>query len=408
MKPRPPAVVIGAGPYGLSIAAELGRLGIDTRVFGRLMSFWEEHMPAGMFLRSRWDASHIGRPAGMLSLGAYEKALGRPIARPIPVEEFVSYGRWVARSARIHVEERSVSALWPRDGGVELAMDDGETVIADRVIVAAGIREFAWRPEELRTLPSELASHSSQHRTFAPFAGRRVTVVGGGQSAIESGALLAEAGATVEVLMRGEGIRWLRRREWLLRHAHLFRSLLYPRTDVGPVGLNLLVANPRVFGAFPRSLQERIARRAIRPAVAAWLTDRLRGVTITTGARVVGLSRQGGEIRMRLADGSERSSDHLICATGFRVDVGAYPFIPRSLAQRIATRDGLPALNAAFESSVPRLHFLGAASAGTFGPVMRFVSGTDFASTSLGHALLRERDRSSRARAYSGVALFKK
>jgi len=408
IKPTPPVVVIGAGPYGLAIAAELCRVGIDTRVFGRPMSFWEEHMPVGMRLRSSWDASHIGRPAGALSLRAYEDARGRGVGRPIPIEQFVSYGRWFARNARLEVEERRVSAVRPRDSEVELEMEDGETVIADRVVVAAGIREFAWRPDELRALPTELASHSSDHRTFAPFAGRRVIVVGGGQSAIESGALLAEAGATVEVLVRGDGIRWLRRRDWLIRHAHVVRRLLYPRTDVGPVGLNLLVADPRVFRAFPRSLQERIARRAIRPAIAIWLADRLQDVTITYGARIAGASARGSEIRIRLADGTERSADHVISATGFRVDVASYPFIPRSLAQRLATRNGMPELNGAFESSVPRLHFVGAPSAGTFGPIMRFVSGTDFASRSVGHALWLTRNRSTRARPYPGVALLEK
>ena len=94
-------------------------------------------------------------------------------------------------------------------------------------------------------------------------------VVGGGQSALESAALLSEAGATVEVITRAPRIRWLQRSAWLHRY---LGAVLYPPTDVGPPGLNWIVALPDLFRRFPAATQERIAYRSIRPAGAAWLS----------------------------------------------------------------------------------------------------------------------------------------
>jgi len=63
-------LVIGAGPYGLSSAAYLRSAGVETRVVGDPMSFWEKQMPKGMFLRSGWKASTIADPRAEVTLDA--------------------------------------------------------------------------------------------------------------------------------------------------------------------------------------------------------------------------------------------------------------------------------------------------------------------------------------------------
>ena len=392
MRTRQPIAVIGCGPYGLAAAAALRRVGADVRIFGRVMSFWREHMPAGMYLRSTWDASHIAEPQGAHSLAAYEGARGRRLASPIAIADFIAYAEWFARNAVPTVDPREVTAITPRDKVFEIVTADGAVMLAARVVVAAGIHPFAWRPDELGGLPDDLVSHSSDHVTFERFRDRRVLVVGGGQSAVESASLLAAAGATVELLARGENLRWLDRRQWLLQRAGIVRPLLYPRTDVGPIGLNLLVANPAVFARLPLTLQRPIARRAIRPAVAPWLRDRVSGIRMTTGVRIRDASAAGREVVLRVDDGSRRLVDHVVCATGFRVDVTAYPFIGPSVTDRLVLREGMPVLRSGLESSVPGLHFIGAPSAFTFGPVMRFVSGTAFAAKALARAVVAASD----------------
>src|SRR2546422_3130333 len=224
------AVIIGAGPYGIAAAAHLRAAGVETRSFGRAMDFWEEHMPAGMFLRSHRDASHIAHPQGAMRLDEFEAVRGAPISQPTPLEDFIPYGRWFQRSVVPDLDARRVRRVEPGPRGFRVVLEDGEPVETRRVVVAAGILPFTRRPPEFDRLPAELCSHSSDHSDLSPFAGRRVAVVGGGQSALECAVLLLEAGADVEVIIRAEGVRWLGRPQWL----GPLRTLLYPPTDIGP------------------------------------------------------------------------------------------------------------------------------------------------------------------------------
>lgn len=385
--PTPPSssrvAILGSGPYGLSAAAHLRAAGIDTRIFGEAMSFWERQMPCGMCLRSSWDASHLSDPAHELTLDRYQAERGRPIPTPVGLADFVAYGRWFQRRIAPDLDGRTVTRVEACQGRFHLHLDDGGLLRADRLVLAAGIASFAHRPPEFVGLPPELVSHSGEHHGLDRFAGKRVLVVGGGQSAVETAVLLREASADVEIVVRAPGIRWLRRSGWLHRQPEALRRLLYPPTDVGPPGLNQIVARPNLFRRLPGRLRDRIAYRSIRPAASGWLFPRAGGVRMTMQRRVAAAKALAGRLDLTLDDGSRRTVDHAILATGFRVDISRYPFLPPDLAARVLHQDGYPRLGEGFESSVPGLHFLGAPAAASFGPLMRFVSGTDFASRAL-------------------------
>jgi FAD-dependent urate hydroxylase len=373
MRAKYDVAIVGAGPYALSTAAFLREAGVEARVFGKVMGFWET-MPQGMLLRSFRTASNIADPAGRLSLGHYESAAGRRIPSPLPLEDFISYGRWFQERAVPDVDPRLVTLVRRGDQAFELVLDDGEPVRARRVVVAAGIAPFAWRPPEFEDLGSELVSHSSQHRLFDEFTGRRVVVIGGGQSALESAALLHEAGADVEVLVRSRAIHFLRG-ERLYENAGGLRDLLYPPLGVGPPGLNIVMGTPRVYRVLPRALSAPLAYRTIRPAGAAWLRPRLADVKITMGQSVSSVAANGA-VRLKLGDASERVADHVVLGTGYRVDVRRYSFLDPALATSVRTSNGYPVLSRFFESSVKGLYFLGAVAAASAGPGMRFVSHT--------------------------------
>src|SRR5215213_6629304 len=200
-------VIIGAGPYGLSAAAHLRRQGADVKIFGDPMSFWRS-MPRGMVLRSNWTATSIAEYKGQLSLDSYCEASGHRFSLPVPLERFVDYGEWVQDRVAPDTDRRSVRSVAPGEGGFEVEAED-ERVWATRVVVACGIRPFAWKPARFAHLPTELASHTGDHTDFSVFSGSRVHVVGGGQSALESAALLHEAGAEVDVAVRAPLIHWL-------------------------------------------------------------------------------------------------------------------------------------------------------------------------------------------------------
>lgn len=386
--------IVGAGPYGLAAAAHLARVpGVDTRVFGKPMSFWES-MPKGMILRSDLEASYIGFSNGDLTVPRYASIAGRKITgRHVDLETFIGYGHWFQRNAVPDVDPRRVSVIDSEPGGFRLTLADGETLHTGRVIVAAGIESFAWIPPEFRDLPSELVSHTSQHRDLSRFADKHVIVVGGGQSALESAALLHEAGAEVEVIARESSIVWLRG-GIIQRKLGRAKPLLYAQTDVGPAGLSRLVAVPRLFRRLPRSAQSRIAHRAIRPAGARWLVARLESVPISTGLSVVEVRDLHGGAHVLLDDGSSREADHVLFGTGYQVDVSRYDFLSADLVSQIRRVDGYPILRKGLESSVPGLYFLGAPAAWSFGPIMRFVSGSWFAGESLA-ANVRKSSRAS-------------
>src|SRR5438093_2989481 len=342
--------IVGAGPYGLAAASHVGRLGLSTAVMGEPMWFWRRCMPAGMHLRSPNVASDISDPDNRLSLAAYEAARGEPVPSPLPIELFIDYGLWVQRQVAPEVDSRHVVRIDCQRGGFRLELADGEAIAAAQVVVAAGIAPFAARPAEFDQLPSELASHSSDHSDLSVLAGRTVAVVGSGQSALESAALLREAGCEVEVLARAPRVFFLRRQPWMHKLGPLTRLMFAP-AEVGPAGLSRVVALPGWYRRLPRSLQDRFAVRSLRPAGAAWLIPRLRDVPIRTGVAVTGAKQVNGVVRLTVNRDSERHVDHVLLATGFRVEIARYAFLSEELLHSVDRVDGYPRLSQRFESS---------------------------------------------------------
>jgi hypothetical protein len=380
-------VILGAGPYGLAASAHLRRVkGLEVRIFGEPMSFWDRNMPTGMFLRSAWTATHIADPDNALTLEAFQLESRREMSAPVRLEQFVQYGQWYQRKAVPDLDRRFIARVERDPKGFRVVISDGEVVTSRRIVVAAGIGSFARRPPEFDDLSSALASHTSEHRDFGKFAGKLVFVIGCGQSALESASLLHESGAQAEVFSRSDRIHWLQ--GWASKTLHqrlgrFVKGCLYAPTDVGPAGLSQLVARPDLLRRLPRGLQDRIRQRAVRPAGARWLVNRLQGVPIRLGTSVVDVAQLGDRVRVRLSEGSERIVDHVILGTGYGVDVSKYGFLATSIIQSMNCCNGYPRLNEGLETSVQGLHIIGAPAAWSFGPLMQFVSGTRYASEAL-------------------------
>src|SRR5437667_981387 len=197
--------VVGAGPYGLSAAAHLRTIkGLDVRVFGEPMSFWQRNMPEGMLLRSNWTATQIGSPGSALSLEAYQQYSGEKFSMPVPLKNFINYGRWYQESSIPDLDGRFVHRIEPHAKGFRITLSDGESLVSRRVVVAAGISPFAWRPKIFENVEPTLVTHTSEHQNLRCLAEKTVLVIGSGQSALESAALLQEAGSHVEVVARAQ------------------------------------------------------------------------------------------------------------------------------------------------------------------------------------------------------------
>lgn len=388
MKVTTDVVVLGAGPYGLSAAAHLNACGLNVRVFGETMSFWDRHMPEGMCLRSPWEASQLSDPGKALTIDAFEVAMSSPVSRPIPIRRFIAYGRWFQSRAVPNLEQRKVTEIERDRPGFRVALADGEVVRCRRVIIAGGIGPFAVRPPQFAGIPLDLASHSSEQRDLARFRGKKVVVIGGGQSALESAALLHERQADVELIVRNSAVYWTWQRPWL----HTFRpvgALLYAWPDVGPAFISHAVAKPSLYRSLPRQVQDSWRFKSLRPNGVGWLKPRLGDVRISPGRGVGSAAIRGKRLELKLSDGSERSVDHVLMATGYRVNVRKYEFLSASLRSALSLVDGCPVLTRGFESSVSGLHFLGAPAMWSFGPLMRFVAGADFAARTMTKAVVR-------------------
>lgn len=387
-RPAHDVAIIGAGPYGLSAASHLNAKGFSTRVFGQPMAFWANKMPEGMLLRSPRVASNLSDPDGAFTLDAYETASSKKSSAPVPLDTFVEYGRWFRHQLGSGLDERSVLRVDRDFPGFRLTLEDGEEIQFKRVIVAAGIGPFKKRPDVFEGLSESHVSHCYEGRNIRRFAGKRVVVIGGGQSALESAALLHEVQADVEVIARQPKLNWIGQHSWL-HHLGPISSILYSSHDVGPAGISRLVAYPKLTALVPLKLRDKIRKRAVRPAGARWLPERLENVKLTTGRYVAQALLRGDEIELRLDDGSQRSIDHILLGTGYQVDISRYDFLPPELAQEIQQFDGYPKLASGFRSSVRGLHFIGATAARSYGPLLNFVAGTEFASRELTRNLSR-------------------
>jgi cation diffusion facilitator CzcD-associated flavoprotein CzcO len=366
-------VVVGAGPYGLSAAAHLWGRGLPVAVLGRPMASWER-MPAGMLLKSPWPASSLSDPAGLNTLDRFVADTGMPRVEPIPLPYFLEYCAWFRHRAVPQVDTGRVCSLREApDGNFRLQLADGRALEARRVVVAVGMERFAHRPELFDALPHQLVTHTSTTIDLAGLAGADVAVIGAGQSALEAAALLHEAGARTEVIARGP-IHWVDRR---LRRVHpALRDLLYAPSDVGPAGLSRVVDRPLLVRRLPRFLRRAATVRAVRPAGAHWLRARVEdAVRLTPHTRVLDTRVAEHGLRLQLSDDSVRYVDRLVLGTGYRPDVRRLDFLAPDLLRRLRTRGPALLLNRWFESSVPRLHFIGALAEHDFGPLCRFVAG---------------------------------
>lgn len=375
--------IVGAGPYGLSSAAFLKTIkGLQVKVFGEPLALWKHAMPKGMFLRSPLSASHICDPNGALSFDTFLAECGNHLPKPIPLDRFVAYGDWFQRKAVPEIDPRNVRMIEKSGDGFQVTTTDGEPFQARRVVIATGPGPFAWRPPEFDHVPAPLASHSTEHSDLSRFQGKRVFVLGCGQSALENAALLHEAGANVEVVMRKDGVHWLLWKSRVFKFLPMAHLLYSPR-DVGPAGVSQLIARPDIFRQLPRGFQDWATKRSLNPAGAMWLKDRLANVPMRTSCLVEKTEPVGDQLRVRLSNGDEETIDHLMLSTGFRVNLARYAFLSPELLQSIEQVEGYPRLRTGLESSVGGLYFLGAPTGWSFGPLARFVSGTFYSPAAL-------------------------
>jgi len=385
--------IVGAGPYGLSIAAHLADTGLSFRIFGSPMQSWRRHMPKGMHLKSEGFASNLYDPHGAFTLRHYCEENRLPYADigiPVPIETFVAYGLEFQRRFVPMLEETEITSLHRNGNGFELETAAGQTVQARRVILATGLTHFDHMPPILAGLPPEFVSHSSRHCDLDRFSGKKVAVLGAGASALDIAALAHEAGAQVELVARAGRIAF---HHFIAEPRPLWQRLRNPRSGLGIGWRSRLCTDaPLLFHVMPQEFRHRVVRTHLGPAPGWFIRERIEGkVPMHLSAEIESASVDAGVVRLRLlqSDGSSRElvADHLIAATGYNVSVSKLGFLDDSLRSRIQTVDDTPVLSAKFQTSEPGLYIVGVASANSFGPMTRFAYGAGFTARAISRHL---------------------
>lgn len=373
--------IIGAGPYGLSLAAHLDQQKIDFRIFGRPMAAWKDNMPPGMLLKSYPWASSISDPQSQFSVRQYCLEQEMPYhdtLMALSIESFIAYGEAFRQRFVPNVEQKMVVRLEKIAVGFRVTFDDDETMTARYVILAVGVGPFKHIPDVLSGLPAALLSHSGDYGPIDQLRNRQVIVLGSGASASDLAALLHEQGTAVSLLARGE-VNFAappRRRS-------LFEELASPTCGIGNGWVLRACSNaPWFIHMLPEPTRLRLAK-VPRALGGAFMKERVAGkVPVLSGRTVDAVEGSNGRVRVRtcLADGTQQTleAEHLVAATGYKIDVPRLGFLEPYLVRHIQCADGTPVLSTKYESSVPGLYFMGPASAASFGPVSRFVFGAAY------------------------------
>jgi FAD-dependent urate hydroxylase len=372
-------LVVGAGPYGLAVAARANERGVDTVVVGHPMGFWTDHMPEGMYLRSGIDW-HIDA-SGIDTFEAFveERRLSSAHTDPVPIALFLEYAAWFQTQKHVAVRDRLVTLLERNGGAFVASLDDGTQMAADVVVVAPGAAYFRQFPEWSTLLPQGIGAHTCDLVRCDELAGARVLVVGGRQSAYEWAALLGEHGVgRVDIVHRHdiprfERVSWkfvdpymdatINRRGW-------WRSL--STTDQGEI-------TQKFWKAGRLSLEWWLAPRLADERIRSW-----------PGTHVVkaAAAGDGGMVSVALSSGDRLTFDRLVFATGYKADLPRVPYL-EELAGSVQVVDGFPVLDEAFQTSIARLYIAGFASTRDFGPFFGFTKGCPAAASLIVDDILR-------------------
>lgn len=377
--------IVGAGPYGLSIAAHLKHLGLRFRIIGSPMHTWRTHMPKGMHLKSAGLSATLFDPEHKFRLKDYCRQNNIPYedeGLPISLELFTKYGIAFQQQYAPHLEEAKVVKLEKLRDGFELTLDNGDQFTSGKVILAVGIDYFRYTPAALKFLDERHYSHSSQHHELSHFAGKKVAIIGSGSSAIDMAVLLNEIGASPTLLARRKTLNF-NQKEGRIRR--LWSRILAPMSGLGPGWQNLLCASaPGLFRYLPAQTRIRIAKNFLGPSGAWFIQDRLNKVPIILGQHLILAHSFAEKASLRFIDSKGKTSDmevdHVIAATGYKASLEGIHFLSQGIRKEIQLIGNTPRLSRHFESTVNGLYFAGPSTVNNFGPLMRFALGAGYSS----------------------------
>jgi len=359
-------LIIGAGPFGLAMAAYAKAMKIDHVIVGKPMEFWRAHMPAGLILRSACDW-HLD-PFEIHTIVNYLQTQNLTPAdvEPLSLKFYLGYVEWFQKQKQIEIRPALVERLDHDANGdrFRATLDDGTDLIANKVLLALGFRYFPNVPAELADiLPAGRFAHTCDAVDIERFGGKRCLIIGGRQSAYEWAALLHEAGAAAVHVSHRQETPAFEASDW---------------SWVGPMVAGM-VENPGWFRNLPPEEKQDLVRRFWtegRLKLEPWLGSRINHDTVRVWpkSQVVGCDAlPAGDLDVTLDTGKKLVVDQIILATGYKVEMEKVPFLANgNILATLKTIEGYPVLDNHLQSSIPGLFFTSMAAARDFGPFFAF------------------------------------
>jgi len=374
-------LIVGAGPYGLAMAACAADLSIDYEIVGDPMGFWHRHMPAGMLLRSASDW-HLD-PIGVDTLEEYIVGRDRKPreAEPFSRDFYLGYAAWFQRRKCIAPTSDLVIRLdMTTSHRFHAVLASGDEITARRIVLAIGFAAFPHIPADLAAiLPQGRYGHTRDEVDLERFAGRRVLMIGGRQSAYEWAALLVEAGAAEVHLVHRHPRPAFAAADWSWASPLVARMA----TDSGwyhrlcPKEQRVIV--DRMYGEGRLKIEPWLESRVERADIRIWPETTL--ATCSTTA--------AGAISATLGTGRRLTVDHVILATGYKARIDQLPFLRSgNISSKLGTQDGFPVLDEWFQSSVHGLYITSMLASRDFGPFFGFTIAARASAQAIGAHLL--------------------
>ncbi len=373
-----PLLIIGAGPFGLALSAYAKRMQIEHLVLGKPMSFWKEHMPAGMYLRSdcEWHYDPFNEHTILRYLET--RQLKPEEVEPLTLAFYLSYAEWFQKQKGIEALPALVQRLDFANGCFEASLTDKTTLAARNVVLALGFRYFKNVPEPFPSLfPAGRFAHTCELVDFAPLRNKRVLIIGGRQSAFEWAALIREHGAEVVYMS--------------YRHAT-------PSFEVSDWSwekeiVDNIAQHPRWFRDLSEAEKEQLQHRLWaegRLKLEPWLAQRIvhEQIQLFPHSQVTACRElPNGELEVRVNE-TNLHVDQIILATGYKVNVAQIPFLAQgNLLPQLEIKNGFPVLDESFQSNIPGLYFTSMCATQDFGPFFAFTAAVRASAKLIGEGL---------------------
>lgn len=363
-------MIIGTGPYGISIANVLHYNKSSFAIAGKPFELWYHHTLDSMAIRSDWHTSEIFSPNNAYDFrkflyNTYPNKATEILKDRIPIDIFRNYLQFVERSLPYNIDTEYVKLLEKVGNHYHTTLANGRVIESEKVVIATGIGGHKYLPKSLNQFSTTEVIHAWQKDKIQNISEKRVLVVGAGQSAAES----------IVHIKKNNSI------SWCLKKDPIFYS--EPLNLPVPIFKFILKISP-YFYFLPKTLKYRFGKKYVIATITPDMQNDLTQTNVEilkTDVDTLQLTKKNNKIYSNTLN---KEFDIIIAATGYKFSLQNMNFIAESLREQIKTENQLPQLNFSFETNINGLYFAGGMAEPTCGPAQRFIMGATHAATKIG------------------------